>query len=103
MDLPGIGAAAGFGGRPQDTETFYTFTSFNTPADTYRYDLITGESQLFREPKVKFNPDDYEVKQIFYPSKDGTKIPMFISHKKGLKLDGSNPTLLYGYGGFNIS
>ena len=65
--------------------------------------MKTGESTLFREPKVKFNPDDYEVKQVFYTSKDGTKIPMFITHKKGLKLDGNNPTLLYGYGGFNIS
>jgi prolyl oligopeptidase len=103
LDLPGIGTAQGFGGRPQDSETFYTFTSFNSPGRTYRYDLATGENKLFREPKIRFNPDDYEVKQIFYPSKDGTKIPMFISHKKGLKLDGSTPTLLYGYGGFNIS
>ena len=103
VDLPGIGSALGFGGRPQDTETFYTFTSFNAPGRTYRYDLISGESKLFREPKVPFNPDDYVVKQIFYPSSDGTKIPMFISHKKGLMLDGKAPTLLYGYGGFNIS
>jgi prolyl oligopeptidase len=103
VDLPGIGSALGFGGKPQETETFYTFTSFNSPGRTYRYDLITGKSTLHREPKVKFNPDDYVVKQIFYASKDGTKIPMFISHKKGLKLDGNNPTLLYGYGGFNIS
>jgi prolyl oligopeptidase len=101
--LPGIGSAGGFGGRPQDLETFYTFTSFNVPGRTYRYDLITGESKLFREPKVKFNADDYEVKQVFYPSKDGTKIPMFIAHKRGIKLDGNNPTLLYGYGGFNFS
>jgi prolyl oligopeptidase len=103
VELPGIGTAGGFNGKPSDTETFYTFMSFNTPGRTYRYDLVTGKSELFREPKVKFNPDDYEVKQIFYVSKDGTKIPMFISHKKGIKLDGNNPTLLYGYGGFNIS
>jgi prolyl oligopeptidase len=103
VEFPGIGSANGFGGRPQDVETFYTFTSFNVPGRTYRYDLITGESKLFREPKVHFNPDDYEVKQVFYPSKDGTKIPMFIAHKKGITLDGNNPTLLYGYGGFNIS
>ncbi len=103
LDLPGIGTAAGFGGRAQDVETFYTFMSFNVPGRTYRYDLVTGESKLFREPKVCFNPDDYEVKQVFYHSKDGTKIPMFISHKKGVQLDGNNPTLLYGYGGFNIS
>ena len=103
VDLPGIGTAAGFNGKPSETETFYTYTSYNTPGRTYRYDLLTGKSELFRQPKVKFNPDDYVVKQIFYESKDGTKIPMFISHKKGIQLDGNNPTLLYGYGGFNIS
>jgi prolyl oligopeptidase len=103
VDFPGIGTAVGFGGRPQDSETFYTFTSYNAPGRTYRYDLITGESRLFREPKVAFNPDDYEVQQVFYPSTDGTKVPMFISYKKGLKRDGNTPTLLYGYGGFNIS
>ncbi|HWY87635.1 MAG TPA: prolyl oligopeptidase family serine peptidase, partial [Gemmataceae bacterium] len=103
VNFPGIGTAQGFGGRPADTETFYTFTSFNAPGRTYRYDLITGTGELFREPKVRFNPDDYVVQQVFYKSKDGTKIPMFISHKKGLKLDGDNPTLLYAYGGFNIS
>jgi prolyl oligopeptidase len=102
VDLPGIGSAAGFGGKRTDTETFYTFSSFATPPSTYRYDLITGKSTLLRRAEVKFNPDDYEVKQVFYASKDGTKVPMFITAKKGLKLDGSNPTLLYGYGGFNI-
>jgi prolyl oligopeptidase len=103
VDLPGIGTAVGFIGRPQDVETFYTFTSFNVPGRTYRLDLLTGETRLFREPKVRFNPDDYEVRQVFYPSKDGTKVPLFISHKKGIALDGNNPTLLYGYGGFNVS
>ena len=103
VDLPGIGTAGGFNGKASDTETFYTFTSYNTPGRTYRYDMVTGKSELFREPKVAFKPDDYEVKQVFYKSKDGTQIPMFISHKKGIKLDGNNPTLLYGYGGFNIS
>jgi len=103
VEFPGIGTALGFGGRPTDTETFFTFTSFNSPGRTYRYDLITGKSDLFHEPKVRFNPDDYVVQQIFYKSKDGTKIPMFISHKKGLELNGDNPTLLYAYGGFNIS
>ena len=102
IGLPGLGSAAGFEGRPNDVETFYTFTSFNTPARTYRYDMLTGQSSLFREPKVSFNPDDYEVKQVFYPSKDGTKVPMFLCYKKGLKRDGNNATLLYGYGGFNI-
>src|SRR5579875_1689573 len=102
VELPGIGTASGFGGKRTDTETFYVFSSFATPPSIYRYDLITGQSKLIRRANVKFNPDDYEVKQIFYPSNDGTKVPMFITAKKGLKLDGSNPTLLYGYGGFNI-
>lgn len=102
VKFPGIGSAAGFGGRQTDTETFYSFSSFATPPSIYRYDLITGESKLLRQTKVKFNPDDYVVEQVFYPSKDGTKVPMFITHRKGIKLDGSNPVLLYGYGGFNI-
>ncbi len=102
VEFPGIGTAAGFGGRRTDTETFYTFSSFATPPSTYRYDLLTGKSTLLRRAKVKFNPDDYEVKQVFYASKDGTKVPMFVTARKGLKLDGSHPTLLYGYGGFNI-
>ncbi len=101
--LPGIGTAAGFNGLRTDTETFYTFSSFATPTSIYRYDPATGESKLIRQAKVKFDPAEYEVKQVFYPSKDGTKVPMFIAHKKGIKLDGTNPTLLYGYGGFNIS
>jgi prolyl oligopeptidase len=103
VQFPGIGSAAGFGGRRTDTETFYSFSSFATPPSIYRYDMITGQSRLIRRSEVKFNPDDYEVKQVFYNSKDGTRVPMFVSHKKGMKLDGSNPTLLYGYGGFNIS
>jgi len=103
LALPGIGSAAGFGGKRSDTETFYSFTSFTTPGRVYRYDFATGTSTLWRQPKVGFDPDAYEVKQVFYASKDGTKVPMFITHKKGLKLDGTNPTLLYGYGGFNIS
>ncbi len=102
VELPGLGTAAGFGGKRTDTETFYTFSSFATPPRVYRYDLLTGKSDLYREAKVKFNPDDYEVKQLFYPSKDGTKVPLFLTAKKGVKLDGSNPVLLYGYGGFNI-
>jgi len=102
VKLPGIGSAGGFGGKRADTETFYSYSSYNAPPTIYRYDMKTGKSELFREAKVKFNPADYEVKQVFYPSKDGTKVPMFIVAKKGIKLDGSNPTLLYGYGGFNI-
>jgi prolyl oligopeptidase len=111
LQLPGIGTATGFGGRPRDTETFYHYTSFNDPGAIYRYDLITGKSELFYRPKLRFNPDDYGVSQVFYKSKDGTKVPMFLSYKKRaqdpaedkLPLNGEHPTLLYGYGGFNIS
>lgn len=103
VELPGIGTAGGFGGRQKDTETFYTYSSYNAPPTIYRYDMKTGKSTLFRQAKVKFDPNAFEVKQVFYPSKDGTKVPMFIVHKKGIKLDGNNPTLLYGYGGFNIN
>src|SRR5262249_42516125 len=103
LELPGIGSAGGFAGKRTDQETFYTFSSFATPPSIYRYDLEKGKSTVFRTSKVKFKPDDYEVKQVFYKSKDGTKVPMFLTYKKGLKLDGTNPTLLYGYGGFNIS
>lgn len=103
VDLPGIGSVSGFGGKRTDTETFYSFTGFTTPPTIYRYDLTQGESTLFRQPQVDFNPDDYETRQVFYASKDGTQIPMFIVHKKGLVLNGENPTYLYGYGGFNVS
>ena len=101
--LPGVGAAAGFGGKRTDKESFYTFFNITTPPSIYRYDVATGESGLWRRAEVKFNPDDYETHQVFYVSKDGTRIPMFVAHKKGIKLDGTNPTVLYGYGGFNIS
>jgi prolyl oligopeptidase len=100
--LPGIGTAAGFGGRPGDLETFYSFSSFATPPAIFRYDLVSGESKKLRQAQVKFQPDEYEVRQVFYTSKDGTRVPMFITAKKGLVLDGNNPTLLYGYGGFDI-
>ncbi|MEP7075500.1 MAG: prolyl oligopeptidase family serine peptidase [Acidobacteriota bacterium] len=103
VKLPGVGSAGGFGGKQSDTETFYSYSSFNAPPTIYHYDLKTGESKLYRQAKVKFDPSEYEVKEVFYPSKDGTKVPMFLTYKKGLKLDGSNPTILYGYGGFNIS
>ncbi len=103
VKLPGIGSANGFGGRQSDTETFYSFTSFNSPTTIYRYDMITGQSTLFRRAGVDFDGRQYEVKQVFYSSKDGTRVPMFICHKKGITLNGNNPTLLYGYGGFNIS
>ncbi|HXH68954.1 MAG TPA: prolyl oligopeptidase family serine peptidase [Pyrinomonadaceae bacterium] len=103
VDLPGIGSAGGFGGERDDTETFYTFSSYATPPTIFRYDMKTGKSEVFRTSNVKFNSADYEVKQIKYKSKDATEVPMFIVHKKGLKMDGTNPTLLYGYGGFNSS
>lgn len=103
VELPGIGSVGGFNGKRYDTETFYSFTSFTTPPTIYRYDMVTGESTVFRQPTVDFNPDDYVSKQVFYTSKDGTTIPMFITHKKDLQLDGNNPTCLYAYGGFNIS
>ncbi|CAN5529819.1 prolyl oligopeptidase family serine peptidase [soil metagenome] len=103
IDLPGIGSATGFSGEEKDTILFYSFTSFTTPGSVYRYDLASGRSELFIKPQVKFDPDAYETKQIFYASKDGTRIPMFITHKKGLELNGKNPTYLYAYGGFNVS
>ncbi|MEO1399926.1 MAG: prolyl oligopeptidase family serine peptidase [Cyanobacteria bacterium J06635_1] len=103
VELPGIGSAGGFDGKKGDTDTFYSFTSFTVPSRIYRYNMATGESTLFREAEVDFDPSQYETEQVFYTSKDGTRIPMFITHKKGLVLNGNNPTLLYGYGGFNIS
>jgi len=103
VELPGLGTAAGFSGRRKDKQTFYLYTSFTRPSTIYRYEIASGQSVVWRQPKLKFHPDDYETTQVFYTSKDGTKVPMFLSHKKGLKRDGSNPTLLYGYGGFNLS
>ncbi len=103
VELPGIGSAGGFGGKQDATETFYSFSSFNSPATIYHYDMKAGKSTVFRTSPVKFDGSGYEVKQVFFNSKDGTRVPMFIAHKKGLKLDGTNPTILYGYGGFNIS
>ncbi len=103
LELPGIGSAGGFGGKQTDTETFYSFSSFAVPPSIYRFDLITRESTLLRRAKVDFVPEDYTTEQVFYTSKDGTGVPMFLTYKKGLKRDGSNPTLLYGYGGFNIA
>jgi len=103
LDLPGLGSAGGLSGKRTETETFYSFTSFTTPGTVYRYDMLTGQSTVFRRPQVDFNPAAYETRQVFYHSKDGTRVPMFITSKKGLKLDGRNPTYLYGYGGFDIS
>jgi len=99
----GIGSASGFGGLQNSKETFYSFSSFTRPTTIYHFDIEKDETTLFRQPKLEFDPNQFETKQIFYESKDGTKVPMFLSSRKGLKLDGSNPTILYGYGGFNIS
>jgi prolyl oligopeptidase len=103
IQLPGLGSAGGFYGEEKDDFTFYSYSSFVYPGAIFKYDLKTGKSEEFFETKLKFDPADYEEKQVFYPSKDGTKVSMFVVHKKGLKLDGKNPTFLYGYGGFNIS
>jgi prolyl oligopeptidase len=103
VTLPGLGSAGGFGGEKDDKFVFYTFTSFTFPPTIYRYDLAAKKSSLFRAPEIDFKPADYETKQVFYPSKDGAKVPMFITYKKGLQRDGNNPALLYAYGGFNIS
>jgi len=104
IPMPGPGTVGGFGGRDNDAFTFYTFTTLNVPPTIYKYDIATKQSTLFRQPEIPgFKSTDYETKQVFYTSKDGTRVPMFIVHKKGIKLDGTNPTLLYGYGGFNIT
>ncbi|WP_462223902.1 prolyl oligopeptidase family serine peptidase [Flavobacterium sp.] len=101
--LPGIGTAGGFGGKKKEEVLYYSFTNYITPGATYSFNVKTGVSDLYKKPNVDFNSENYESKQVFYTSKDGTKIPMIITYKKGLKLDGKNPTILYGYGGFNIS
>jgi prolyl oligopeptidase len=104
ISLPGPGTAGGFGGNSDDKLAFYAFTSFNYPNTIFRYDIAGGESSVFREAAIQgFRSEDYETRQVFYPSKDGTRVPMFLVHKRGLKLDGNNPTLLYGYGGFNVA
>ncbi|MCC2546013.1 prolyl oligopeptidase family serine peptidase [Hymenobacter sp. BT175] len=103
VELPAIGTATGFGGHRDAKAVYYAFTSFTYPTTIYRYDLATKQSTVFRAPKVDVDPADYVTTQVFYASKDGTKVPMFITHKKGVKLDGQNPTYLYAYGGFNIS
>ena len=103
IELHTVGSVGGLNGRREDTEMFFGFTSFTYPFTAFHYDFNTDEVELFRKPEVDFDPSQYETKQVFCPSKDGTKIPVFITHKKGIKLDGSNPTILYGYGGFNVS
>lgn len=103
VKLPGIGSAGGFGGKKDEKEFYFSFTNYNTPSSSYKYNVTTGEYELYWKPEIDFNPEEYESNQVFYTSKDGTKIPMIITHKKGLELNGKNPTILYGYGGFNIS
>ncbi|HWE95311.1 MAG TPA: prolyl oligopeptidase family serine peptidase, partial [Tepidisphaeraceae bacterium] len=104
VKLPTLGTVGGFGGLRDDSEVFYTFTSFTFPPTIYRFDLGSGKSSLFRAPAIPhFNPHDYVTRQVFYTSKDGTRVPIFLVHKKDLKIDGTNPTLLYGYGGFGIT
>ncbi len=103
VKLPSLGTAYGFGAKEDDKELYYVFTSFTYPATIFKYDIEKGSSEMYWKPNISFNPDDFETKQVFYESKDGTKVPMFIVHKKGIKLNGKNPTYLYAYGGFNIS
>ncbi len=103
VELPGVGSAAGFSSKKEEKETYFSFTNYNTPGKIYKMDLASGKYDLYWEPKIDFNSNNYESKQVFYTSKDGTKVPMIITYKRGTKLDGKNPTILYGYGGFNIS
>ncbi len=103
IELPGVGTASGFGAKKEETELYYSFANYITPGSIYKLDLESGDSELYYEPKIDFNSDNFESKQVFYTSKDGTKVPMIITYKKGIELDGTNPTILYGYGGFNIS
>ncbi|MAN28288.1 MULTISPECIES: prolyl oligopeptidase family serine peptidase [Mesonia] len=103
VQLPGIGSVGGFGTKKEEKELYYSFTNYITPGSIYKYNIEEGTSELYRQPKIDFNSDEYESKQVFYTSKDGTKVPMIITHKKGIELNGKNPTILYGYGGFNIS
>ncbi len=103
IQLPGVGSAGGFGGKKDDKEMYFSFTNYKTPGTTYKFDADSGEYDVYWKPEIDFNSDDYESNQVFYTSKDGTKVPMIITHKKGIELNGKNPTILYGYGGFNIS
>jgi prolyl oligopeptidase len=103
VKLPGIGSAGGFGGKKEAKDLYFSFTNYNTPNSIYKYNAQSGDYVTYWKPEIDFNPEDYESKQVFYTSKDGTKVPMIITFKKGTKLDGKNPTILYGYGGFNIS
>jgi len=103
IDLPGVGNVNGFGGKKEEKTDYYSFTNYNTPSSIFKYDVDSGKSELHWKPSIDFNSDDYKSEQVFFNSKDGTKVPMIITHKKGLELNGKNPTILYGYGGFNVS
>ncbi|MCF7559513.1 prolyl oligopeptidase family serine peptidase [Sabulilitoribacter multivorans] len=103
IELPGLGTASGFGCKKEEKTDYFYFTNYNTPSSIYKLDVDSGKSEIYWKPSIEFNSDDYESNQVFYTSKDGTKVPMMITHKKGLELNGKNPTILYGYGGFNIS
>ncbi len=103
VELPGVGTASGFGAKKDEKSLYYSFTNYVNPGTIYKYDIASGKSEVYKASAIKFDPANYESKQVFYTSKDGTKIPMIITYKKGIKLDGTNPTMLYGYGGFNIS
>ncbi len=103
IDLPGVGTASGFGSKKADKEVYFSFTNYVTPSTIYKYEPVAGVAEVFKKPVVAFNPDDYESEQVFYNSKDGTRVPMIITYKKGTVMNGKNPTILYGYGGFNIS
>ncbi len=103
VKLPGVGSANGFGTKKEQKELYYSFTNYKTPGSIYKYNIVAGTSEIYRKTKIDFDPNNYESKQVFYISKDGTKVPMIITYKKGLTLDGKNPTILYGYGGFNVS
>ncbi len=103
IELPGIGSAGGFGGKKEDKEFYFSFTNYSRPGSSYSYNVETGKYKQYWKPEIDYNPEDYESKQVFYASKDGTKVPMIITYKKGLELNGKNPTILYGYGGFNVS
>lgn len=102
IELPGVGTASGFGAKKEEDHLYYSFTNYTTPGSIYKYAIEEGKSELYVSPEIDFNPEDFESKQVFYTSKDGTKVPMIITHKKGIELNGNNPTMLYGYGGFNI-
>ncbi|TVZ52793.1 prolyl oligopeptidase family serine peptidase [Dokdonia sp. Hel_I_53] len=103
IELPGVGSVGSFGGKREDKEAYYSFSNYKTPLSIYKFDYESGESTMFIKPEIDFNPDNFESKQVFYNSKDGTKIPMIITYKKGTVMDGKNPTILYAYGGFNVS